>query len=175
LPGAQGPKGDPGPIGPKGADGATGPAGQNGAAGIQGSKGDTGAQGPAGPQGPKGDKGDPGSGGGGLVCTTAPNVYLVTALSGTQTCQPRFVDNGDFTVTDNQTGLMWEKKFDGSVPISCTIGDLSCPPRPNSRSAQYLHVECRVLQRHNRNAIHRCSSTFEWSQSGGRGLLCGTL
>lgn len=24
--------------------------------------------------------------------------------------QPRFVDNGDGTVTDNQTGLMWEKK-----------------------------------------------------------------
>lgn len=24
--------------------------------------------------------------------------------------QPRFVDNGDGTITDNQTGLMWEKK-----------------------------------------------------------------
>lgn len=26
---------------------------------------------------------------------------------------PRFVDNGDGTVTDNQTGLMWEKKTSG--------------------------------------------------------------
>jgi hypothetical protein len=28
---------------------------------------------------------------------------------------PRFVDNGDGTVTDNQTGLMWEKKTDANV------------------------------------------------------------
>jgi hypothetical protein len=103
-PGAQGAKGDPGPVGPKGADGAIGPAGPNGTAGAQGPQGDTG------PQGPKGDKGDPGSSGGGLVCTTAPSVYLVTASNGTQTCQGRFVDNLDGTVTDNQTGLMWEKK-----------------------------------------------------------------
>jgi hypothetical protein len=45
-----------------------------------------------------------------LVCTTAPDVYLVTALDGTQTCQARYVDNGDGTLTDHQTGLMWEKK-----------------------------------------------------------------
>jgi hypothetical protein len=45
-----------------------------------------------------------------LACTTAPNVYLVTASNGTQTCQARFVDNLDGTVTDNQTGLVWEKK-----------------------------------------------------------------
>jgi hypothetical protein len=107
LPGAQGPKGDPGPAGPKGADGAVGPAGQDGAVGAQGPKGDTG---PQGLQGPKGDKGDPGSGGGGLICATTPDVYWVTASNGTQSCQPRFVDDGDGTVTDNQTGLMWEKK-----------------------------------------------------------------
>jgi Protein of unknown function (DUF1566)/Collagen triple helix repeat (20 copies) len=111
LPGAQGAKGDPGPVGPKGADGAIGPAGQNGTAGAQGPPGDTGPQGPQGLQGPKGDKGDPGSGGGGgLTCTTAPNIYLATAANGTQTCQPRYVDNGDGTATDNQTGLVWEKK-----------------------------------------------------------------
>jgi len=28
---------------------------------------------------------------------------------------PRFVDNGDGTVTDSQTGLMWEKKTEGNV------------------------------------------------------------
>lgn len=75
-------------------NGATGPVGATGA------KGDTG------PQGLKGDKGDPGSGGGGLICTTAPNIYLITAANGTQTCQPRYVDNGDGTVTDNLVGLM---------------------------------------------------------------------
>ena len=32
---------------------------------------------------------------------------------------PRFVDNGDGTVTDNETGLMWEKKKDcGAVELS---------------------------------------------------------
>jgi Protein of unknown function (DUF1566)/Collagen triple helix repeat (20 copies) len=118
--GPQGAKGDPGPAGPKGADGAIGPAGQNGTAGAQGPKGDTGPQGLQGLQGPKGDKGDPGSGGGGLVCTTAPNVYLATAANGTQTCQPRYADNGDGTVSDNQTGLMWEKQ------TSTCAGEVTC-------------------------------------------------
>lgn len=37
---------------------------------------------------------------------------------------PRFVDNGNGTVTDNQTGLMWEKKLpdDGSQGGNCTNG-----------------------------------------------------
>ena len=117
LPGAPGAKGDPGPLGPKGADGAIGPAGQSGTAGAQGPKGDTGPQGLQGIQGPKGD---PGSGGGGLVCTTAPNIYLATAANGTQTCQARYMDNGDGTVTDNQTGLMWEKE------TSSCGGEVTC-------------------------------------------------
>jgi hypothetical protein len=145
--GSQGPKGDPGPIGPKGADGATGPAGQNGVAGVQGPRGDTGPQGPQGTQGPQGIQGpkaDPGAGGGGLICTTAPNIYLVTASNGTQTCQPRYVDNGDYTVTDNQTGLMWEKKYDPSVPLICHIGDPSCPPDP----------------------VHDMHNVYSWSASG---------
>ena len=114
--GAQGPAGPTGPAGPAGSPGGVGPTGPQGVAGAigpagpQGPAGMQGAQGPQGPAGPKGDKGDPGSGGGGLVCTTAPNVYLVAAANGTQTCQGRFVDNGDGTVSDNQTGLMWEKK-----------------------------------------------------------------
>ena len=113
APGGQGPSGPIGPAGPPGVVGPTGPQGVAGAigpAGPQGPAGTQGAQGPQGPAGPKGDKGDPGSGGGGLVCTTAPNVYLVAAANGMQTCQGRFVDNGDGTVSDNQTGLMWEKK-----------------------------------------------------------------
>jgi hypothetical protein len=55
-----------------------------------------------------------------LVCTTAPNVYLVTAANGTQTCNPRYVDNGDGTVTDNQTGLMWE------MQTSTCTGEITC-------------------------------------------------
>jgi hypothetical protein len=125
--GPGGPQGAAGPAGPPGVQGLTGgpgPAGPIGPAGANGSIGPTGAQGPAGltgpqgPAGPKGDKGDPGSGG--LVCTTAPNVYLVTAPNGTQTCQPQDVDNGDGTVTDNATGLMWEKK-------TGTVNSTYCP------------------------------------------------
>jgi len=119
LPGGPGTKGDPGPVGPKGTDGAIGPAGQNGSAGIQGPKGDTGPQGLQGLQGPKGDPGGS-SGGGGLVCTTAPNIYLATAANGMQTCQARYMDNGDGTVTDNRTGLMWEKK------TSTCGGEVTC-------------------------------------------------
>jgi hypothetical protein len=37
----------------------------------------------------------------------------VSASAPTKTV--RFVDNGDGTVTDNQTGLMWEKKTDSNV------------------------------------------------------------
>ena len=32
---------------------------------------------------------------------------------------PRFVDNGDGTVTDNQTGLQWEKKVAGTGCLHC--------------------------------------------------------
>ena len=126
--GPAGPQGIPGPFGPVGATGATGPAGATGAQGLQGVAGPIGPQGLQGATGPQGPAGANGTSGGGLVCTTAPNVYLVIAANGTQTCQPRYVDNGDLTVTDNQTRLMWEKKFDGSVPIICSIGDTSCPP-----------------------------------------------
>jgi hypothetical protein len=154
--GAQGPAGAPGaagatgaigpagPAGPQGIPGSFGPVGATGPAGVAGAQGLQGVAGAVGPQGVKGDKGDPGSGGGGLICTAAPNVYLVTASNGTQTCSPRYVDNGDQTVTDNQTGLMWEKKFDSSVPIICTLGDPSCPPDP----------------------VHDVNSRYAWSTSG---------
>ena len=39
----------------------------------------------------------------------------------------RFVDNPDGTITDNQTGLMWEKKAAlDNVPVSCTSA-VACP------------------------------------------------
>jgi hypothetical protein len=42
------------------------------------------------------------------VGCTSPTPYLVIS-GGNTACQPQFVDNGDGTVTDNQTGLMWEQ------------------------------------------------------------------
>ena len=40
---------------------------------------------------------------------------------------PRLADNGDGTITDHETGLMWEKKADlDQVPVSCTTA-LDCP------------------------------------------------
>jgi hypothetical protein len=48
---------------------------------------------------------------------------LVTAVkSSIQGCPlpgPRFVDNGDGTISDNQTGLMWEKKVPGAACLHC--------------------------------------------------------
>jgi hypothetical protein len=102
--GAPGAMGSPGPMGATGAAGAMGPAGATGA---------TGAQGNTGPQGPKGDTGPQGPAGsaGGLPACTAPDVAVL--YNGGFVCKsavPHFIDNGDGTVTDNQTGLMWEKK-----------------------------------------------------------------
>ena len=118
--GAPGPAGLQGAAGPAGAAGAPGPAGPAGPQGLAGSMGPTGATGAvgatgaagptglAGPAGPKGDPGAPGTGAGIPTCS-APNPYLVIS-EGTLACQPQYVDNGDGTVTDNRTALMWEKK-----------------------------------------------------------------
>ena len=162
APGAQGATGPAGPAGPQGLAGPMGPPGATGAIGTSGAQGLQGVAGPAGPQGvqgltgatgPQGSKGDPGSSSAGLVCSTAPNIYLVTAANGSQTCRPRYVDNGDLTVTDNQTGLMWENKFDGSVPIICSIGDTSCPPDPH----------------------HDVNAMYSWNDDGGFTEPSGTL
>ena len=119
--GQPGPKGDTGPVGPQGVPGISGaqgpqglpgPRGNTGPGGANGATGATGAigpMGPSGPPGPKGDRGDPGPpGSGGIACTT-PNIYLVIS-NGALTCNPRYSDNGDGTITDNATSLMWEKK-----------------------------------------------------------------
>ena len=54
---------------------------------------------------------------------------------------PRFVDNGDGTVTDNDTGLMWEKKTGtASTPVICQ--DVTCPDP------------------------HELNNTYDWSGSG---------
>jgi hypothetical protein len=72
-----------------------------GAGGPQGPIGETGATGPAGPTGPPGQDAD--------LC----NVYLISGkLPPVGICGviARFVDNGNGTITDSQTGLMWETK-----------------------------------------------------------------
>jgi hypothetical protein len=135
---SQGPTGPQGPAGPKGATGATGaqgpqgvagPVGPQGPTGAAGAKGATGAQGPAGPmgatgqtgatgaQGPQGPAGATGPAGPGLptTCLAGDTAVEYQGSSGLAwTCSPsglpRYVVNGDGTLTDSQTGLMWEIK-----------------------------------------------------------------
>ena len=51
-----------------------------------------------------------------ITTTTTPGATTTTTTTTpgatTTTTLMRFVDNGDGTITDNQTGLMWEKKSD---------------------------------------------------------------
>ncbi len=104
--GPVGPQGGPGPMGPPGATGAQGAAGPAGAIGSQGA---VGAQGPQGAPGPQGPAGANGSNGTGVPACIAPTTFLVLS-QGALVCQVRFNVNGDGTLTDNQTGLMWELK-----------------------------------------------------------------
>lgn len=112
--GATGPMGSPGPMGPAGAAGAMGATGAQGAQGPQGLPGLTGAPGAPGPQGPAGAAG-------GLPACSSPDVAVL--YNGAFICKsamPRYTDNGDSTVTDNQTGLMWEK------PTAACAGEVTC-------------------------------------------------
>jgi hypothetical protein len=126
--GPPGPPGRLGPAGPTGATGATGPAGPAGSVGPPGRLGPagaTGATGPAGPMGPTGATGPAGPTGatgapgvGSITCTVEGDIAVLHG--GSWVCQsalPHYVDNGDGTVTDNKTGLMWEKK-DGTCAVA---------------------------------------------------------
>lgn len=114
--GVAGSTGPAGPAGPAGIGGALGPAGSQGPTGPQGS---TGAQGIAGPTGPQGPPGAPGANGNGVPNCTAPNTYVIL-FQGALVCQPRFNANGDGTLTDNQTGLMWQ------LQTSSCQGEVTC-------------------------------------------------
>jgi Protein of unknown function (DUF1566)/Collagen triple helix repeat (20 copies) len=147
--GPQGLPGAPGPAGAPGATGAQGPIGPAGPAGPQGATGPTGATGPQGPggdqgpqglQGPQGPQGPAGPAGTALTCT-AGTPYLVIA-GGTLACQPRFVDNSDQTVTDNNTGLMWEKKSaagSGDVHQVNNVYTWSATTPPDATGTLYTH------------------------------------
>ena len=115
--GPRGRKKLPGPFGPAGATGATGAAGATGAQGLQGVAGPQGLQGATGPQGPMGVGGGTNFSG----CTKVIDSTVV--YQGAWTCMsalPHYVDNGDGTVTDSRTGLMWEEQTE-----SCT-GEITC-------------------------------------------------
>jgi hypothetical protein len=61
--------------------------------------------------GPKGDKGDRGAAGPPFAgCSSTSTTPYLAISGGNSVCQARYFDNGDGTVTDNKTGLMWEKK-----------------------------------------------------------------
>jgi hypothetical protein len=61
------------------------------------------------------DTANPASASASLVGTSARGLTAARSLeprsrpTRTPTPDPRFHDNGDGTITDNQTGLMWEK------------------------------------------------------------------
>jgi Protein of unknown function (DUF1566) len=53
---------------------------------------------------------------------------------------PRLGDNGDGTITDHETGLMWEKKADlDNVPVSCTSAG-ACPD-PHDADNRYTWTD----------------------------------
>ncbi len=139
--GAQGPAGVQGAAGPAGAPGGTGPAGPAGPQGMAGPIGPPGATGPAGPtgatgaqgaQGTQGNTGPQGPAGAGIPTCTKLNSHLVSA-NGTLVCQPRYVDNGDGTVTDNATGLMWEQTTDTcGGEVTCYFNEYTWSPAPGT-------------------------------------------
>jgi hypothetical protein len=123
--------------------GERGPQGIQGLPGLKGDKGDQGIQGPKGDKGDPGEQGPPGPPGGGPtvpICrgrpggtcsvTTAQACAYATDCPSGETCvapTPRFVDNGNDTITDRRTCLVWEKKT-GTVgsPVFCTSASV-CP------------------------------------------------
>jgi hypothetical protein len=120
-PGVAGAPGPAGPAGPQGSPGSMGPpgaTGPSGATGAQGSPGATGATGAVGPQGIAGSNGTNGTGA--PVCAASDSVVSYQGALACKSTVPRYVDNGDGTVTDNLTGLMWEKKT-----TACS-GEITC-------------------------------------------------
>ena len=101
------------------------------ATGPQGIPGPQGVQGPQGIPGPQGIQGP--SGGGLPTNCAAPGDDFSAALGravwngSAWVCKSdlsHYVDNGDGTVTDNQTGLMWEQMISGSDSRCNLFGSL---------------------------------------------------
>ena len=122
--GAAGPTGPAGPAGPIGLPGPVGPAGAQGPAGTAGANGTTGASGTPGAPGVPGPAGTPGAPGVGLPATCQAGDVAVV-YQGAWACSPsglpRFVANGDSTVTDNLTGLIWEMQTTACSAVNCVF------------------------------------------------------
>jgi uncharacterized protein DUF1566/collagen triple helix repeat protein/IPT/TIG domain-containing protein len=126
--GSQGPQGAQGLTGAQGGVGPTGPPGPMGPAGAPGSMGATGAPGPQGPIGSPGMTGAPGApgpagaAGVGLpaTCASGDGAVFYNNAWICRSALPRYVANGDGTVTDNQTGLMWQMESSALVNQSYT-------------------------------------------------------
>ncbi len=73
----------------------------------------------------------------------------------TTTTMPRFVDNGDATVTDHQTGLIWEKKVAGDCSV-CQVG-VACPCTTDTDCSAGTCVG---------GCLHCVNDTYTWSSSG---------
>jgi hypothetical protein len=58
---------------------------------------------------------------GDLSCSDGATVKRINDAWACDGPPPRYVDNGNGTISDNQTGLMWEKKTDCSI-----AGDIHC-------------------------------------------------
>jgi hypothetical protein len=126
--GSQGPQGALGLTGAQGGVGPMGPPGPMGPAGAPGSMGATGAPGPQGPIGSPGMTGAPGApgpagaAGVGLpaTCASGDGAVFYNNAWICRSALPRYVANGDGTVTDNQTGLMWQMESSALVNQSYT-------------------------------------------------------
>lgn len=126
--GPAGPQGVPGPFGPVGATGATGAAGATGAQGVAGPAGLQGVPGAVGPQGVAGANGTNGTGA--PICASSDRVVSYQGMLVCKSTLPRYVDNGDGTVTDYKTGLMWEQTIASSDPLCAnatqSLNDTRC-------------------------------------------------
>ncbi len=118
--GEVGPAGAPGTNGVDGVDGVDG-VGLPGAAGANCYDGIVGGTSVLDCQGAPGAPGTPAD-----VCAVFAAMGTVPLFGTGLPCSPtvRFVDNGDGTVTDNQTGLMWEQK--NSCAIGGDLNDVHC-------------------------------------------------
>jgi hypothetical protein len=124
--GATGPTGATGPQGLQGPSGPAGPSGPQGLQGIQGNQGNQGIQGIQGIQGQPGQQGPQGPPFVGS-CPAAQVVVGFDPNAGGLICQPfnicpgcRYVDNGNGTVTDTSTQLVWLKDAGCSVARTWT-------------------------------------------------------
>ncbi len=61
----------------------------------------------------------------GLMISATGLIILLSCISSSAMGAERFVNNGDGTVTDNKTGLMWAEK-DNGIPINWTDGNAYC-------------------------------------------------